>query len=193
MASTVSANGLAVATSSSSHYAVTIAEIRLVNRQVPTPLPNFIASEHIARGYPTTVLFDEGKVWNVPVEVGDPPKSNPVDTWPGAKSQAINSFASAAPARAHRTCSWRQESPLLQPHYRAERATVRHHHGQARLMLLKEYEDSLAKQKAKPDVTRPARAEVAVLVRAGSGAAGCRSRRRPKRRRSRAATPGAGR
>ncbi len=155
MASTVSANGLAVATSSSSHYAVTIADIRLVNRQVPTPLPNFIASEHIARGYPTTVLFDEGKVWNVPVEVGDPPKSNPVDTWPGAKSQAINSFASAAPGAGSPNVFVAGKKVLCFSHTTEQNARnsfgiITDKPGLDK--LLKEYEDSLAKQKAKPDV-----------------------------------------
>jgi hypothetical protein len=154
MASTVSANGLAVATSSSSHYAVTIADIRLVNRQVPTPLPNFIASEHIARGYPTTVLFDEGKVWNVPVEVGDPPKSNPVDTWPGAKSQAINSFASAAPGAGSPNVFVAGKKVLCFSHTTEQNARnsfgiITDKPGLDK--LLKEYEDSLAKQKAKPD------------------------------------------
>ncbi len=97
MASTVFANNLAVATSTSGHYAVTIVDIRKVNHQVPTPLPNFIASEHIARNWPATVRFDDGKVWNEPVEVGDPPKSQPIDTWPGVKSNAINSYANGAP------------------------------------------------------------------------------------------------
>jgi hypothetical protein len=154
MASTVSANGLAVATSTSSHYAVTIADIRLVNRQVPTPLPNFIASEHIARGFPTTVRFDEGKVWNVPVEVGDPPKSNPVDTWPGAKSQAINSFASAAPGAGSPNVFVSGKKVLCFSHTTEQNARnsfgiITDKPGLDK--LLKEYEDSLAKQKAKAD------------------------------------------
>src|SRR5690348_3465744 len=97
MASTVKANNLYVATSTSDHYAVTIEDVRLVDNKVPTPLPNWIPTTAIARGYATTVLFDGGKVWNEPVEVGDPPKSNPVDTWPGAKTHQINSFATGAP------------------------------------------------------------------------------------------------
>jgi len=154
MASTVSANGLAVATSTSSHFAVTIADIRLVNRQVPTPLPNFIASEHIARGFPTTVRFDDGKVWNVPVEVGDPPKSNPIDTWPGLKSQAINSFASAAPGAGSPNVFVSGKKVLCFSHTTEQNARnsfgiITDKPGLDK--LLKEYEDSLAKQKPKPD------------------------------------------
>lgn len=150
MASTVKANNLYVATSTSGHFAVTIADIRLVNNQVPTPLPNYIASEHIARNYPSTVLFDGGKVWNEPVEVGDPPKSLPVDTWPGAKSGAINSFATAAPGAGSQNVFVSRKKVLCHTHQTEQNA--RNSFGtivdKAGLdALLKEYEESLKKQK----------------------------------------------
>ncbi len=154
MASTVTANNLAVATSTSSHWAATVADVRLVDNKIPVPLPNFIASKHIARNYPATVLFDEGKVWNTPVEVGDSPKSQPADGWIGVKGGRRNSFASAAPGSGSPNVFVGGKKVLCFSH-----TTEQNAHNSIGVItdkpgldkLLKEYEESLkAKQAAKP-------------------------------------------
>lgn len=154
MASTVTANNLAVATSTSSHIAATIADVRLVDNKVPTPLPNYIESEHIARHFCGTVVFDDGKVWSEPVEVGDAPKSKPVDNWIGVKGGKKNSFACAAPGAGSPNVFVGGKKVLCFSHRTEQNA-----HNSFGVItdkagldaLLKEYEESLKKNKAKAD------------------------------------------
>ncbi len=102
MATTVFANGNAVATSTSDHVAhITAPDFRYPPGTSPAQaqgLWNEIDSTHIARAFPTKTEFGGGKIWTSPVEVGDPPKSMPMDGFLGVKNGGlINSYSCAAP------------------------------------------------------------------------------------------------
>lgn len=97
MGSTVSANGLVVATSTSGHFATSVpGDMRLVGQKVPTLLPNFVESKKIYSAYPSLTRFGSGLIWVEGTKAG--PKSDPIDTWPGVViPSAINSYATSKP------------------------------------------------------------------------------------------------
>ncbi len=96
MASTVFANGNAVATSTTGHIAHVLppGDMRMVP-PVPTPTPfwNEVGSSKIYAGYPTKTMFQSGLVWVTGTKAG--PMSTPVVTFPGQVSGGVDSYATS--------------------------------------------------------------------------------------------------
>lgn len=97
MGSTVYANGLAVATQTSGHWAHSVpGDWRKVDKKVDTLLPNNVPSTDIYAAHPTQTKFASGFIWVEGTKAG--PTSSPIDTWPGTvKPTAINSWATSKP------------------------------------------------------------------------------------------------
>lgn len=101
MASTVAANSLEVATTTSDHIAhATEPDFRIAPGTAPSGvgLLNYIESEYLVRNLPALTEFNTGKIWVTPSECGAPPPTKPPDGFPGAKNGGlVNSYAIVAP------------------------------------------------------------------------------------------------